>query len=215
MTEILLISIICICIPAIAFLIYKFVKQNSELSEYKIENARLEEKIEFYEVQKDKIEKENELRFKNLANEILRNNSLQLKAQQEGNLEQILKPLRENILNFQQVITQNFISESTDRKTLAARIEELKQLQQSIGKEAKELTTALRGNTKVQGDWGEMILESILERSGLEKGVHYTVQEQIKDENIRPDVVMYYPDGRAVVIDSKVSLTAFVKLVNT
>lgn len=187
------------------------------LNKEKIKNATLEERIAQQENIKEKMEQENEVRFKNLANEVLRSNSEHFKQQQESRLDEIIKPLKENIESFKRTIQENFVAESGDRKVLGAKIEELKNLQQSIGKEAKELTTALRGNSKVQGDWGEFVLESLLERSGLEKGVHYTVQENLKNEigeNIRPDVIIKYPDGRAIVVDSKVSLTAFVNLVN-
>ncbi len=190
---------------------------SQQLNSEKIKNATLEERIAQQENIKEKMERENEIRFKNLANEVLRSNSEHFKQQQESRLDEIIKPLKENIEAFKRTLQDNFVAESGDRKLLGAKIEELKNLQQSIGKEAKELTTALRGNSKVQGDWGEFVLESLLERSGLENGVHYTIQENLKNENgenIRPDVIIKYPDGRAIVVDSKVSLTAFVNLVN-
>ena len=203
-----------VSVVALVFMYRSLSAKNDLLRGEQVENARLKERLEILENEKEKMERANELRFKNLANEILQANSAQFKLQQESRLVELLQPLRENIQSFRQTLSQNFVTETADRKVLAERIAELKELQCSLGREARELTTALRGNSKVQGDWGEMILESILERSGLEKGVHYKVQESFEKGAVRPDVVIYYPDGRAIVVDSKVSLTAFVQLVN-
>lgn len=214
MIEVVMSIMLSVSVIALVFMYRSLSAKNDLLRGEQVENARLKERLEILENEKEKMERANELRFKNLANEILQANSAQFKLQQESRLVELLQPLRENIQSFRQTLSQNFVTETADRKVLAERIAELKELQRSLGREARELTTALRGNSKVQGDWGEMILESILERSGLEKGVHYKVQESFEKGAVRPDVVIYYPDGRAIVVDSKVSLTAFVQLVN-
>ncbi|MGM9799690.1 MAG: DNA recombination protein RmuC [Muribaculaceae bacterium] len=214
MIEVVMSIMLSVSVVALVFMYRSLSAKNDLLRGEQVENARLKERLEILENEKEKMERANELRFKNLANEILQANSAQFKLQQESRLVELLQPLRENIQSFRQALSQNFVTETADRKVLAERIAELKELQRSLGREARELTTALRGNSKVQGDWGEMILESILERSGLEKGVHYKVQESFEKGAVRPDVVIYYPDGRAIVVDSKVSLTAFVQLVN-
>ena len=144
-------------------------KENSALS---VENARLSERLSFIEVEKDKMKKETEMQFRLLANEIFATESKQFRESSENRLDEILKPLKENIHDFKQTIINNYTEEAKERHSLKGHIKELMDLNYSIGKEARELTEALRGNSKVQGDWGEMILESILEKSGL-----------IKDEN--------------------------------
>ena len=156
----------------------------SKLQQSDIETSRLNENLRFVEQEKQRLAQESELRFKNLANEILTANSRTFKEQNETRLAEILTPLRENIEQFRKAVTDTYSEEARQRFSLEERIKELITLNQSIGKEAKDLTSALKGNSKVQGDWGEMILEGILEKSGLQEGREYTVQ-QTKDETGR------------------------------
>lgn len=197
-------------------------KENNSLRE---ENSCLRERIRFIEEEKKKIAQDSELRFQNIANEILTTNSRIFKEQNELRLNEILAPLKENIEQFKRTICENYSTESKERFSFQEKIKELIELNQTIGREAKELTLALKGNSKVQGDWGEMILENILEKSGLQKDREYEVQPTkdsngkiLRDENgnaLRPDVVVYYPGGKYVVIDSKVSLSAYISYINT
>lgn len=137
-------------------------KTKAELMRSKEDNSRLTERIRFHEEEKSRIAAETEDRFRNLANDILDANSRKFKEQNETRISEILTPLKENIDKFSKTIAESYSNEARERFALDQRIKELIELNQSIGKEAKDLTHALRGNSKIQGDWGEMILETIL-----------------------------------------------------
>lgn len=185
---------------------------------------RLQERISLMERENERITLENEQRFKVLAQEILEANTGKFNEQSKQSLDALLSPLKTDIDRFKQQVESAYNNEARERFALSERIKELVELNMNIGREAKDLARALRGDSKVQGDWGEMVLEKMLEASGLVKGIHFDIQvttdadgNALRDASnrlIRPDAVVHYPDGRCVVVDSKVSLTRYVDLVN-
>jgi DNA recombination protein RmuC len=150
--------------------------------------------------------------FKALANEILEEKSKRFTEQNQSNLGALLDPLRLKISEFQTKIEDNYVKEGRDRTALGEQVRQLMELNQHLSEDAKNLTRALRGSSKAQGTWGEWILEKVLEASGLRKGEEYVVQSShTREDGTRalPDVILHLPEGRSLVIDSKVSLVAY------
>ncbi len=154
------------------------------------------------------------LRFKQLSQEILEDKSRRFTEANQLGMEQILKPLREKIAGFEQQVKQSYDQETRDRVALKEQIAQLTRLNQQVSAEANNLAGALRGQARTQGAWGELILERILELSGLERDREYQTQFAARDEagqRYRPDVVVHLPGGRDIIIDAKASLSAYAR----
>ncbi len=193
-------------------------KSEIQIAELKSVNNQLKEKEETLTKKMNEIGEQFTNQFKVLANEILEDKSKKFTEQNQTNIKQLLDPLGLDIKSFKQKVEEVYINESKERFSLKNEIGKLYDLNQKLSDDAKNLTKALKGDSKTQGDWGEMILENILEKSGLTNGREYFKQETYRDHDdnlLKPDFVIALPDNRKIVIDAKVSLTAYEKFTST
>jgi DNA recombination protein RmuC len=202
-----------------------FKSQNEKItslqSDYKerfeYQQKEFNEKLNKQQSEFDELQKRFTLEFQNIANKILEENSKKFTELNKSNLDVVLNPLNEKIKDFGEKVEKIYKAESDERITLKTEIKNLVELNKQISQEANNLATALKGDNKKQGNWGEYILEQILERSGLVKGREYDTQvttTNISNDIIKPDIIIYLPDKKHVVIDSKVSLVAYEAMVS-
>jgi len=193
-------------------------------------NQSLESARSYYKAQQEKIQEQKaeveqirqnfQREFENIANKLLDEKSQKFAETSKNNLDVLLSPLKENIKLFEEKVEKVYKAESDERNVLKGEISKLMELNKQISEEANNLTKALKADTKKQGNWGEVILDRILEASGLIEGESYTKQGKglnLVDENgnrFQPDVIINLPDNKHIVIDSKVSLLAYERLVN-
>lgn len=178
----------------------------------------LQESLGSLKSETEQLQKRFQTEFENVANRLLEEKSNRFTEQNARNLTNILTPLREKIKDLEDNIDRKFSEESREKTSLREELKQLQLLNSQLSSEAHNLVSALKGQSKTQGDWGELQLETILEKSGLQKGVHFETQATMRDEagNMkRPDFIIHLPDNKHLIVDSKVSLSAFEQYFNS
>ena len=198
---------------------------NNQLATANADNKSLQEKLATQKEEMIAMGKKFNTEFENIAAKILKENTKSFSETNEAKIKELLTPLNKDIKEFKSKVEEVYVKEAKERFSLEVEIKKLAERSDQISQEAINLTNALKGEAKTQGNWGEMILESILEKSGLRKDEEYFMEHQLLDENgkplrsdsegkkMRPDAVIKYPDNRNVIIDSKVSLNAFTRYI--
>ncbi len=198
------------------------IRQHNETLKSRVDRADVEyhnllEKLELQKKEMEELQKKFTTEFENIANKILKQNSTEFSAFTQKSMGDILKPIKEKFEIFEKKVEDTYLKSKNDQVDLKAELKKLSDLNVRIGEEARNLTHALKGDVKKQGNWGEVVLERILERSGLNEGVEYKKQySDLSDEGkrLQPDIVVFLPDKKHIIVDSKVSLIAYEQAVN-
>jgi DNA recombination protein RmuC len=191
------------------------ISENSQLKE---SNQNLSDKLIEHKTEVEQLQKKFTLEFENIANKLLKQNTTDFAEANQKRLSEILNPLKENIKMFEEKVEEKYVKEVKERSALMTEVKTLSELNKQMHEDAQSLTKALKGDSKTQGNWGELILEKILENSGLIKGEEYKTEDYYTNQTgggSRLDVIINLPDSKQIIIDSKVSITAYVNYIET
>ncbi len=192
-------------------------EKSMQLSAEQQNRINMEERLRTQKLEVGELQEQFQTEFENVANRLLEEKSQRFAAQNQKQLGDILLPLKERIKDFELGIEKRYLEETKDKVSLKKEIEQLRELNMQLSQDANNLASALKGDNKKQGDWGEIQLEMLLEKAGLTRDIHFVTQSSFKDDegkDKRPDFIINLPGNKHLIIDSKVSLVAYEKYFN-